>query len=214
MCVTCMTCSHVWNDSLHRHCQHYSLSSCIYVRWPIHVCDMTHSYVWHESSKNVTWLIQKCDMSVSFHRAALSLRSSPSSTSTCSTPRVETLKSQLDLNFLKNGTADNFWEILICSSLWLSLPLFSWKYVCAYGYVCIHCLYLCVHQCSKINQIWIWICIYIYMHQYWVMPTDELYFIKHRQSSCSIHIYAYTCIQICTYICIYIYKHRHVLCHG
>ena len=68
LCVACMTRSHVWNDSLHRHCQHSSLSSCIYVRWPIHVCDLTHSYVWHESSKNVTWLIQKCDISHSIGR--------------------------------------------------------------------------------------------------------------------------------------------------
>jgi len=80
----------------------------------MHICEMTHSCVWLDSFICVTWIIQKYDMThpemwhVSFHRAALSSRSSPSSTSTCSTPRVETLKSQLELNFLKKGTADNF----------------------------------------------------------------------------------------------------------
>jgi len=30
--------------------------------WLIHMCDMTHSYVWHDSSICVTWLIHMCDM--------------------------------------------------------------------------------------------------------------------------------------------------------
>jgi len=32
------------------------------VTWPIHMCDMTHSYVWHDSFICVTWLICMCDM--------------------------------------------------------------------------------------------------------------------------------------------------------
>ena len=34
----------------------------MYVTWLIHVCDMTHSCVWHDSFMYVTWLIQICDM--------------------------------------------------------------------------------------------------------------------------------------------------------
>ena len=30
--------------------------------WLIHMCDMTHSYVWHDSFTCVTWLIHMCDM--------------------------------------------------------------------------------------------------------------------------------------------------------
>jgi len=30
--------------------------------WLIHVCGMTHSYVWHDSLRCVTWLIHMCDM--------------------------------------------------------------------------------------------------------------------------------------------------------
>ena len=29
--------------------------------WLIHVCDMTHSYAWHDSSIYLTWLFQVCD---------------------------------------------------------------------------------------------------------------------------------------------------------
>ena len=32
------------------------------VTWLIHMCDMTHSYVWHDSFICVTWLIHMCDM--------------------------------------------------------------------------------------------------------------------------------------------------------
>jgi len=31
-----------------------------------HVCDMTHSYVWHDSFICVTWLIHMCDMTHSY----------------------------------------------------------------------------------------------------------------------------------------------------
>ena len=34
------------------------------VSWPIHVCVMTHSYVWHDSFTRVTWLIHTCDMTL------------------------------------------------------------------------------------------------------------------------------------------------------
>jgi len=33
------------------------------VTWLIHMCDMTHSYLWHDSSICVTWLIHTCDTS-------------------------------------------------------------------------------------------------------------------------------------------------------
>ena len=32
----------------------------------IHMCDMTHSYVWHDSFIQVTWLIHTCDMTRSW----------------------------------------------------------------------------------------------------------------------------------------------------
>jgi len=37
---------------------------CLFIRvtWLIHVCDMTHSCVWHDSFMCVTWLIHGCDM--------------------------------------------------------------------------------------------------------------------------------------------------------
>ena len=43
--------SHVWCDTFR----------C--VTWRIHICDVTHSYVWHDSSIRVTetWPIQLCD---------------------------------------------------------------------------------------------------------------------------------------------------------
>ena len=38
----------------------------ICVTWLIHMCDMTHSYVWDDSCIRVTWLIKMCDMAHSF----------------------------------------------------------------------------------------------------------------------------------------------------
>jgi len=37
-------------------------NSCICVTWLIHMCDMTHQYVWHDSFICETWLIHNCDM--------------------------------------------------------------------------------------------------------------------------------------------------------
>jgi len=36
------------------------------VTWLIYMCDMTHSYVWHDSFICVTWLIHMCDMTHSY----------------------------------------------------------------------------------------------------------------------------------------------------
>ena len=36
------------------------------VTWPIHTCDMTHLYVWHDSFICVIWLIHMCDMTHSY----------------------------------------------------------------------------------------------------------------------------------------------------
>jgi len=38
----------------------------ICVTWLIHMCDSTHSYVWHESFKWTTWPIHMCDMTHSY----------------------------------------------------------------------------------------------------------------------------------------------------
>ena len=46
-------------DMTHSHMQHDSL---LCATWLIHMCDMTHSYVWHDSFTSSTWLIHLCDM--------------------------------------------------------------------------------------------------------------------------------------------------------
>ena len=48
-----------WAADLHSW-QH--LTAKLRVTWLIHMCDMTHSYVWHDSFVCVTWLIHMCDM--------------------------------------------------------------------------------------------------------------------------------------------------------
>ena len=64
---------HVWmNEScdtyigtktaVHYHIWYYMTRSFIYVTWLIHMCDMTHPYVWYDSSICVIWLIHMCDM--------------------------------------------------------------------------------------------------------------------------------------------------------
>ena len=40
-------------------------STVIYIILLIHMCDMTYSYVWHDSFMRVTWLIFTCDMTYS-----------------------------------------------------------------------------------------------------------------------------------------------------
>ena len=37
-------------------------STCMCVTWLMHVCDMTHACVWHDSWMRVTWLMHACDM--------------------------------------------------------------------------------------------------------------------------------------------------------
>jgi len=38
----------------------------IYDTWRIHICDMTHSYMWHDAFIYVTWRIHICDMTHSY----------------------------------------------------------------------------------------------------------------------------------------------------
>jgi len=83
--VSCHTHSYVWLQPTATHCntlQHYSSttlsqSNLIHTRhdffyaficatWLIHMCDMTHSCVWHDSLIWVTWLIHMCDMTHSY----------------------------------------------------------------------------------------------------------------------------------------------------
>jgi len=80
ICVCAMTHSHLWRDSLtfvtwrhvcdvtrstcvsappiswHAHVCMWN-HSCVCVPWRIHRCDMTRSYVWHDSFLRVTWLV-------------------------------------------------------------------------------------------------------------------------------------------------------------
>jgi len=66
MCdVTHTRCLHVGSNRLwcHYRCP---LSSFLCVTWLIHMCDMTHSYVWHDSFLCVTWRIHMCGMTHSY----------------------------------------------------------------------------------------------------------------------------------------------------
>jgi len=56
--------SHVC-DKTHSYVWHDSF---ICATWLIHMCDLTHSYVWHDSFICVTWLIHMCDMTHSYVR--------------------------------------------------------------------------------------------------------------------------------------------------
>ena len=46
-------------------CSYVWHDSFIRVAWLIHMCDVAHSYVWYDSFICVTWLIQMCDMNYS-----------------------------------------------------------------------------------------------------------------------------------------------------
>jgi len=55
ICVTCLI--HMC-DMTHSYVWHDSFMC---ATWPIRTCDMTHSYVWHDSFTCVTWPIHTCD---------------------------------------------------------------------------------------------------------------------------------------------------------
>ena len=62
MCVTWLICACEMT-----HCVWHGSSICVTwlvhtnVKRRVHVCDVTHSYVWHDSFAYVVWLIQTCD---------------------------------------------------------------------------------------------------------------------------------------------------------
>jgi len=45
-------------DMTHSYVWH---DSSIYVTWLIHMCGMTHPYIWHDSFLYITWLIRTCN---------------------------------------------------------------------------------------------------------------------------------------------------------
>ena len=61
--VGIMTRSRVWHDSF---VSSRSGRSCRTMTWLIHMCDMAHSYVYHDSFMCVTRLIHMCDMTHSY----------------------------------------------------------------------------------------------------------------------------------------------------
>jgi len=70
-CVRSLTRSHMWYDvfiawhdwRIHKRDRHTSYSHVWYdVFMCFHMCDMTHSYVWHDSIIHVTWLNHTCDI--------------------------------------------------------------------------------------------------------------------------------------------------------
>jgi len=79
--TTTQACSYVWHeghDSIcwtwlilvnmtHSICMmHYDEGMFICVTWLVHMCDMTRSYVWHDSIICVTWLVHMCHMTRSY----------------------------------------------------------------------------------------------------------------------------------------------------
>jgi len=67
--------SHIWmshvihiNESCHTYewAMLHIWISLLSVTWLIYMCDMTHSYVWHDSFICVTWRIHMCDMTNSY----------------------------------------------------------------------------------------------------------------------------------------------------
>ena len=63
--LTCVTWLIHMCDMTHSYVWHDSF---IFVTWLIHICDMTHLYVWPDSFIRVTWLIHTCDMTYSYLR--------------------------------------------------------------------------------------------------------------------------------------------------
>jgi len=65
------------------------------VTWRIHICDMTHSYAWHDSFICVTWLIESCHKSIVEYRARLrkmTCTSTPLCTDSRATNCMQTLQ--------------------------------------------------------------------------------------------------------------------------
>jgi len=67
ICVTCLLHMWLWHDTFKISVVRSPL--CNAVTWMTchsHMCDMPHSYVWHDSFTCVTWLIHMCDMTQSY----------------------------------------------------------------------------------------------------------------------------------------------------
>jgi len=221
-----MTHSYVWHDSftcvtwlihVRDMTQSYvRYDSFICVTWLIHMCDMTHStgrpchcalhlpLRWHDSFICVTWLIHMCDMTHShvwhdsLHRAALLSRSSPSSTSTCSTLQVEIFLKNSNFNFSKfSSKVSSCWidSYLHCPSQWQYRYLLrafgklfaTAEFACAFFQICM-CIGIRVymqsisifHGCLRINEIWMCVYIYIYIYIYIYLYIYYIYINMHE----------------------------------
>ena len=70
ICVTCLVCMKSDSCSLYKEmrCPFKKIKSecLIGVIWLIHTCDVSRSYVWHDTFKSVAWCIYMCDITCSY----------------------------------------------------------------------------------------------------------------------------------------------------
>jgi len=89
----------------------------------IHMCDMTHSYVWHDSFICLTWLIHMCDMTHSYvwHDSFVCV--------TC----IHTC----------DMTHSYAWRAFICVTWLIHTCDMSHSYVWHDSFVCVTCFHMC-----------------------------------------------------------------------
>ena len=153
------------NRARPRHCRRSNSYTC--VTWLIHMCDMTHSHVWHDSFTYVTWLIHTCDVT---H------------------PRVwhDSFTCVAWLIHMRDVTHSHVWRDPFTCVTWLiHMCDMTHSHVWHYSFTCVTWLnHLCdmTHSCVCHNLF-----TRVTSLTYWRYPCDLSYFAKRAWDTASMH---------------------------
>jgi len=174
------------------------------VTWRIHICDMTRSHVWHDSSTCVTWLIYMCDMTHShvWHDSSYSRsasRMAERATMSCGMTHSHVWRDSFTcvtwLIHMCDVTHSDVWRDLFTCMAWLTTPRVTW-FIHTCDMIYLHVWHDSSYPRSASRMAeratrWLSLSLSLSLPCSWSAPTDCLF--------------VWMCADVCTFMRVFVY---------